>query len=157
RRSPGRRRITLPRSPPPRATKAREGRVGNLGAQTARSRLQAHAPRTSSTRRPTLTLGTVLRTRRRTVCGPTARRRHGGDMSAWWKPRRARASELEQEMRSHVDMDVADRVARGESADQAKRNAHMVFGNMTSVRETTTDMWSGELLHQVSQDIRYAI
>src|SRR5690348_16276061 len=78
-------------------------------------------------------------------------------MSAWWKSRRQRARELAREMRTHLDMDIADRVARGESPADAARNARLDFGNTTDVRETTTDVWSGELLHQTAQDIRYAI
>ena len=78
-------------------------------------------------------------------------------MSGWWKGRRQRARDLEQEMRTHLEMDIADRVARGEAPDAAARNARLDFGSATDVRETTSDMWSGELLHQTSQDIRYAI
>ena len=78
-------------------------------------------------------------------------------MSAWWKSRRARAEELEREIRSHLDMDIADRISRGESPNEAARNARLDFGNATDVRETTSDMWSGEVFHQSVHDIRYAI
>src|SRR5262249_18121534 len=129
-------------------------RVGDVRAQATRSRLHAHARGTSATRRSTLPVGAVLRGDCRTLCSTGHR---GGTMSAWWKSRRARADELEQEMRAHLDMDIADRIARGESQAAAARNARVDFGDATRVRETTSDMWSGELLHQAAQDLRYAV
>ena len=78
-------------------------------------------------------------------------------MINWWKSRRARADELDLEMRAHLEMATQDRIARGESPADAARNARVDFGDATTVREVTSDMWSGELLHQLSQDVRYAI
>jgi len=75
----------------------------------------------------------------------------------WWKSRRARNRELEREMRSHLDMAIHDRIAQGESPDDAERNARRDFGNALTVREVTSDMWSGEWMHQLSQDVRYAM
>ena len=75
----------------------------------------------------------------------------------WWKTRRARNRELEQEMRSHLDMAIHDRIAQGESPDDAERNARRDFGNALTVREVTSDMWSGEWVHQLTQDVRYAV
>src|SRR4051812_32821130 len=78
-------------------------------------------------------------------------------MTNWWKSRRARTRDLDQEMRAHLDMAIQDRIARGESAEEAEHNARIDFGNATTVREVTSDMWSGEWMHQLTQDIRYAV
>jgi putative ABC transport system permease protein len=75
----------------------------------------------------------------------------------WWKSRRSRVEELDAEMRSHLEMEMADRIARGESPDEAARNARLGFGDVTTVREVTSDMWSGEWFHQLAQDTRYAV
>ena len=78
-------------------------------------------------------------------------------MTTWWKSRRARTRDLELEMRAHLDMATQDRIARGESAADAARNARRDFGDTTTVREVTSDMWSGEWMHQLTQDVRYAV
>jgi predicted permease len=77
-------------------------------------------------------------------------------MTNRWKGRRTRVDELDREMRAHLDMATQDRIARGESPEDAARNARNDFGDATTVREVTSDMWSGELLHQLGQDVRYA-
>jgi putative ABC transport system permease protein len=78
-------------------------------------------------------------------------------MSNWWKSRRARNRDLELEMRAHLEMATHDRIARGETPDDAARNARRDFGDATTVREVTSDMWSGEWMHQLTQDVRYAV
>ncbi|MFI5230493.1 MAG: ADOP family duplicated permease [Gemmatimonadales bacterium] len=78
-------------------------------------------------------------------------------MSRFWRSRRTRESDLESEIRSHLEMDAAARIARGESPVDATRNAARDFGDRVAVRETTSDMWSGEALHRVAQDLRYAV
>jgi putative ABC transport system permease protein len=75
----------------------------------------------------------------------------------WWKSRRARVEELDAEMRAHFEMEIADRIARGESPSDAERATLAGFGNVTTVREVTSDMWGGEWLHQLVQDARYAV
>jgi putative ABC transport system permease protein len=60
-------------------------------------------------------------------------------------------------MRAHLDMDIQDRIARGESPGEAALNARRDFGDTTTVREVTSDMWSGEWIHQLAQDVRYAV
>ena len=60
-------------------------------------------------------------------------------------------------MSVHLDMDVRDRIARGEPAADASRAAQQDFGDRVSVRETTSDMWSGETFYRLGQDVRHAI
>jgi predicted permease len=70
--------------------------------------------------------------------------------------RAKRDAELEAELAGHLEMDVSTRLARGESPDTAHRNAQQDFGSTVTVREVTTDMWSGETMHQLIQDFRHA-
>jgi len=64
-------------------------------------------------------------------------------MMAWWPFRRpGRSALLAEELRSHLEMDEADRVARGETPRQAATNARRDFGNVGLVQELTRDMWA---------------
>ncbi|HXD23396.1 MAG TPA: ABC transporter permease, partial [Gemmatimonadaceae bacterium] len=72
--------------------------------------------------------------------------------------RRARRNaELEAELASHLEMDTRQRIARGQSPADALRSAEKDFGDLVTVREVTTDMWSGETMHQIIQDFRHAV
>ena len=73
-----------------------------------------------------------------------------------WKSRASRMSDLNAEMQAHLDMATRDRIARGESPEDAARNARRTFGDQTTVRESTSDMWSGDWPHQVAQEFKQA-
>ena len=73
-----------------------------------------------------------------------------------WKRREARYTELDEEIRAHFTMAVRDRVARGESPDEAYAAARREFGNVTHVKEVTRDAWGGLWLERLTQDLRYA-
>jgi predicted permease len=75
----------------------------------------------------------------------------------FFRSRRRCDAELEAELSSHLALDIDARIARGESPDDARRNAQQDFGNIVTVREVTTDMWSGETMHQLIQDFRHAV
>ena len=74
----------------------------------------------------------------------------------FWKSRASRMSDLNAEMQTHLDMATRDRIARGESPEEAARNARRTFGDQTTVRESTSDMWSGDWPHQVAQEFKQA-
>ena len=74
----------------------------------------------------------------------------------FWRSRNARMRDLNSEMQAHLDMATRDRIARGESPDDAARNARREFGDQTTVRESTSDMWSADWPHQVAQEFRQA-
>jgi putative ABC transport system permease protein len=78
-----------------------------------------------------------------------------------WLPwRRARRTdELADELRAHLDMAEADRVARGESPSDAAAAARREFGNVGLVREVARDEWGriGMGLEQLGQDVRFAM
>src|SRR5690348_15682175 len=79
-----------------------------------------------------------------------------GDWLPW---RRAhRSEELSDEIRAHLEMATADRVARGESPADAAANARREFGNAGLVREISRDQWGGVgmWIEQFVQDVRFA-
>ena len=78
-----------------------------------------------------------------------------------WLPwiRRRRTRELADELRAHLEMAEADRIARGESPDHAAANARREFGNVGLVQEIARDEWGrfGVWTEQLGQDVRFAL
>ena len=76
-----------------------------------------------------------------------------------WRPfrRPGRDAQLADELRSHLAMDEADRIARGESPRQAAANARRDFGNVGLVQELTRDMWAGIWFDRLWQDTRIGL
>ena len=70
---------------------------------------------------------------------------------------RNRDAELRDELKSHLDMATADRIARGESPDNAAAAARRQFGNLSQVQEATRDVWGRRWIDHLVQDVRYAI
>ncbi len=73
-----------------------------------------------------------------------------------WQRRASRDADLSAELQSHLDMAVAQRIARGESPAAARDNARREFGNATHVAEVTRDMWGGASWDAFVRDVRYA-
>ncbi|HEY5060080.1 MAG TPA: ABC transporter permease, partial [Gemmatimonadaceae bacterium] len=75
-----------------------------------------------------------------------------------WSARRgARDGSLDEEIRAHLDMATADRIARGERPDAAAAAVRREFGNVTHVKEVTREMWGGLAFERLVQDARYAM
>src|SRR5262249_12711415 len=76
-------------------------------------------------------------------------------MHAAGDPKPTRQTDLEQELRTHLEMATSDRVDRGESPADAERSARREFGNLALVEQVTRDqrgwLWAENLL----QDLRY--
>ena len=68
-----------------------------------------------------------------------------------------RKRELQEEIDAHLQMAIADRVARGETAETARRAAAREFGNIPLVQDVTRDMWGQAWLEQLGRDVRYAL
>jgi putative ABC transport system permease protein len=68
-----------------------------------------------------------------------------------------RDAELRAEIQAHLDMAIADRVARGESPDAAAAAARRELGNLSQIQEATRDVWGRRWLEQAAQDVRYAL
>jgi putative ABC transport system permease protein len=74
----------------------------------------------------------------------------------WW-PRRNREKELDEELQSHLQMAVHDRIERGETLEEAEAAVRREFGNVALVKEVTRQMWGWVWLDQLIQDIRYGL
>jgi putative ABC transport system permease protein len=68
-----------------------------------------------------------------------------------------RDDDLRDELRTHLDMATADRVARGESPEAAAAHARRQLGNVGQIHEAARDVWGGRWLLHMVQDVRYAL
>ena len=68
-----------------------------------------------------------------------------------------RKRELQEEIDAHLQMAIADRVARGETEDAARQAAAREFGNVPLVQDVTRDMWGQGWLEQLGRDVRFAL
>jgi putative ABC transport system permease protein len=71
--------------------------------------------------------------------------------------RRKRDEELDEEIRSHLRMAARERVERGESPEQAEREARREFGNVALVKEVTRGMWGWSRLEEFAGDVGYGL
>lgn len=79
-----------------------------------------------------------------------------------WRSRSQRDTDLDDEIRAHLRMAEADRVARGETITDAAHGARREFGNLSHVKEVTRETWhAGEVasrvFDRVRQDVGYAL
>src|ERR1700674_4161650 len=74
-------------------------------------------------------------------------------MSFWRRKRRE--TELEEEVQSHLQMAVQERVERGDTAKDAEHAARREFGNVELVKEVTRDVWGP--LDRLMQDLRFGV
>ena len=73
-----------------------------------------------------------------------------------WRSGDRKRDELDEEIRTHLAMDQAERIKRGESPADAARHAAQDFGDTVTLREVASDNWKGERLHHIRQDLRHA-
>lgn len=67
------------------------------------------------------------------------------------------ASDLPEEIQSHLAMEEADNLARGMTPEQARLAARKRFGNVTLTEERTRDMWTWTVLETLKMDVLYAL
>jgi predicted permease len=70
--------------------------------------------------------------------------------------RRQLELDLQDELRSHIEMDMQERIHRGETAEEAYRNATLDFGNGVRTAENVREAWGPSGIDRCYQDIRYA-
>src|SRR5919107_3528954 len=66
-------------------------------------------------------------------------------------------SDIDREMRLHVEMETEENLARGMSPAEARRAAYMSFGNFDSIRDTAYTVRGGGLMETFLQDVRYGV
>ncbi|MCL4852017.1 MAG: ABC transporter permease, partial [Bryobacteraceae bacterium] len=65
--------------------------------------------------------------------------------------------DLEEEMRTHLEMQAEEHQADGTSAEEAEYAARRQFGNPTLLKERSRDVWRWRSLEELEQDVRYAV
>src|SRR4051794_10929651 len=68
-----------------------------------------------------------------------------------------RDDELAREIRTHLDLEVEERVADGMSETDARYAARRAFGNVTRTQEDVRAVWTRRWLDEIVQDVRYAL
>jgi putative ABC transport system permease protein len=72
--------------------------------------------------------------------------------------RRSRADEeLDRELRAHLEYQVEENVARGMSAEDARRRAISTFGGVERVREEARDARGVAVMENLARDLRYSL
>ena len=66
-------------------------------------------------------------------------------------------AEVEEELRFHLEMATNRRIARGESPDQARREALLQFGGVDRFLEESRDVQRSRWLEDFWQDARHAV
>jgi predicted permease len=65
--------------------------------------------------------------------------------------------EIDDELRAHIEMRTEDNMAAGMSAEEARRDARIRFGNASALKERVTAADAALTLDSLGRDIRYAL
>ena len=68
---------------------------------------------------------------------------------------RRHLDDLDDQIRDHLEQDIAEYIARGVPPDEARARAHRAFGNITRLKEDTRAVWVPLWLDQLRQDLAY--
>jgi predicted permease len=66
-------------------------------------------------------------------------------------------AELDEELRNHIDSQIADNLSRGMGAEEARLNALRAFGNPLLLRDKTRATWSWNGMEQCARDLRIGL
>jgi predicted permease len=66
-------------------------------------------------------------------------------------------SDLDRELRYHLDRRVEELVAQGVDETEARRRANLELGGLTQVQEAVRDTWTWAWLDALALDLRYAV
>jgi putative ABC transport system permease protein len=66
-------------------------------------------------------------------------------------------TDLDKDIRDHLDRETEDHIARGLSPEEARRQAMLAFGSVTLAKEDTRAVWVWAWLEQLRQDVRYQL
>lgn len=73
------------------------------------------------------------------------------------KRRERMLTDLDEEIREHIETEIADNIARGMTPGEARRAALRKFGNVERVKQEAREVWTAVWLDQFWQDVRYAL
>lgn len=68
-----------------------------------------------------------------------------------------RDDDLDEELRSNLEMEIEERMRSGMSRPEAEARARRDFGNFTLVKEVTREMWGRGGFERFAQDLHYAV
>jgi predicted permease len=74
----------------------------------------------------------------------------------WWQLKK-RDADLDQELRSDLDLEEEEQREDGLSPEEARYAARRAFGNATLIREQTREAWSWAPTERLLQDLRFAL
>ena len=69
---------------------------------------------------------------------------------------RPKGAEIDEEIRAHLDMAIQERIARGETPQQARRSARLELGNAGALKEDVRTVWTWAALDSLVKDAKYA-
>ena len=73
-------------------------------------------------------------------------------MTRFRRPRKD--SDIDEELRSHLNLAIETRIERGQSPEEARRSALLEFGNLRATYEDVRSVWTWTALEQLVADIR---
>ncbi len=71
--------------------------------------------------------------------------------------RRKPVNDLEEEIRSHLEMEEQENLESGMPPDEARYAALRRFGNVTLAQERSREMWGWDFIETLWQDVRYGL
>src|ERR1051325_8956528 len=70
---------------------------------------------------------------------------------------RRRDREIDEEIESHLQMAIRDRIDRGESPSDPRRRALLEFGSLALAKEATRSIWAWTALEQLAADFQSGV
>jgi len=67
------------------------------------------------------------------------------------------SARLDEELRDHLDRQIAENIATGMNAEEARHGALRTFGNPALLREQAREAWSWNWLEVLLRDVRYGV
>jgi putative ABC transport system permease protein len=74
-----------------------------------------------------------------------------------WQKRRQRETDLERELRNHLELEAEERQEAGTSSEEAAYAARRVLGNTALIKEDVRTAWGFQWLDTLLQDLRYGL
>ena len=71
--------------------------------------------------------------------------------------RRDTEAELDEELRFHLDAEIAERVRRGMTPEAARTSALRDFGGVSRFKEECRDAWGTRVIDELTRDARYGL
>ncbi len=74
----------------------------------------------------------------------------------WWWRRKQEYQELNDEIRTHLEIEARELTSAGASRSEAEAAARRAFGNPTQIAEDARDVWTPRWIEELGRNLRYA-